>query len=201
MKKLLNGKLWIRAAACGFIMAVLLSFTGFSAQCDVLSRSVLRLHVLANSDTQADQDIKLCVRDAVLEEAAKWYGDAEDFYTALAAVCTHLDSLEDAANRVLKAQNADYSAQAQVCDAYFPTRVYDGKKLPAGKYRTVRITLGEAEGKNWWCVLFPSICVSGASDLEDLPEGAQEAIVDEDGMKIRFKAVEIFSSLLEFFDA
>lgn len=201
MTKYTGKTLWFRAAVCGFVLSVLLSFTGFSAECDLLRRNVLRLHIPANSNTAEDQAVKLRVRDAVLKEAALWYGETKDFESALASVCTHLESLEEAANRVLEAENMPYTAEAAVCDAYFPTRVYDDCKLPAGKYRTVRITLGEAEGKNWWCVLFPSVCVSGASDLDSIPEGARHAIVKEDEMRIRFKAAEIFTSLLDFFDA
>lgn len=201
MRENRNITLLLRAAACGFILTVLLSFTGFSARCDLLSRNVLRLHIPANSDSAEDQAVKLLVRDAVLEETALWCGDTGEFSTALAAVCTHLESLEEAANRVLEAENMPYTAKAEVCDAYFPTRVYESGKLPAGKYRTVRISLGEAEGKNWWCVLFPSICVSGASEIERIPEAARGAVAEEGDMKVRFKAAEIFTSLLEFFDA
>ena len=200
MKKVINGKLLVRAAVCGFIFAVLFSFTGFSAQCDLLERSVLRLHIPANSDSKIDQEIKLRVRDAVLDEAAVWYGDAENFEEALAAVCTHIDSLEEAANRVLRNENMPYRAAAEICDAYFPTRAYETGTLPAGKYRTVRISLGEAEGKNWWCVLFPSICVSGAGEIDALPEGARDAVVTDGEMKIRFKAAELLTFLRERFD-
>lgn len=201
MKMKRNGRLWAKAAACGFVLTVLLSFTEFFAECDLLRRNMLRLHVVAQSDSEEDQRIKLCVRDAVLEEASKWYGEAEDFDTALAAVCTNLQSIEAAANRALEAQGADYSAQAEVCDAYFPTRVYDDVRIPAGKYRTVRVTLGKAEGQNWWCVLFPTVCVSGASDLADLPQGAQSAAAEGDTLKVKFKTAEIFTRVLEFFDA
>ncbi|MBQ2667114.1 MAG: stage II sporulation protein R [Clostridia bacterium] len=192
---------WIKAAACGFILAALLSFTGFSGRCDALERSVLRLHILADSDAPEAQAVKLEVRDAVLQEANTWLDREADFDTALAAVCTHLDRLETVANRVLEAEGAAYRAKAEVCDVYFPTRVYETHKLPAGKYRTLRISLGKAEGKNWWCVVFPSLCVSGAADFTDLPEDAREAVAQADRMQVRFMAVEIFNSLREFFDA
>ena len=99
------------------------------------------------------------MRDAVLREAEQWYGDAEDFDTAVTALCTHLESLEAAANSVLKAENLPYCAKAEVCEMYFPTRTYESFKLPAGRYRTLRISLGKAEGKNWWCVVFPALCM------------------------------------------
>ena len=88
MKKVIHGNILIRAAICGFILAVLFSFTGFSAQCDLLERSVLRLHIPANSDSEKDQAVKLQVRDAVLDEAVMWYGDTKNFDEALALVCT-----------------------------------------------------------------------------------------------------------------
>ncbi len=198
--KAMSPKLLIRAAACGFILTVLLSFTGFSAQCSALEQNVLRLHVLANSDSDADQAVKLRVRDAVLEEAARWYGDADDFDEALAAVCTHLESLEAAANGVLCAEGVDYRAKAEVCDMYFSTRTYDSGSLPAGKYRTLRVSLGAAEGQNWWCVVFPSLCVAGASDVDDLPDGTEEIVTDAQHFEVKFKAAELFNSLRALFD-
>ena len=125
LKKRIRKDLLLRAAACGFVLTVLLSFTGFSAQCSALENNVLRLHVIANSDTDADQAVKLKVRDAVLREAQRWYGSAEGFDEALAAVCTHLESLENAANDVLRAEGVPYRATAEVCAMYFPTRTYD----------------------------------------------------------------------------
>ena len=145
--------------------------------------------------------MKLEVRDAVLEEVNIWLNEETNYDQAIAAVCTHLDRLETAANRVLKAKGMPYKAKAEICDAYFPTRTYENHKLPAGKYRTLRISLGEAEGKNWWCVVFPSLCVSGAVDFPELPEDAREAVAEADRMQVRFMAVEIFNSLREFFDA
>lgn len=201
MRGTFSKKLLLRAAACGFVLSVLLSFTGFSAQCSALENGVIRLHVLANSDTEEDQAVKLQVRDAVLLEAEKWYGDAEDFETALAAVCTHLESLEETANRILAGADMPYRAKAEICEMYFPTRTYETGKLPAGKYRTLRISLGEAEGRNWWCVVFPTLCVPGASDLGDLPEGTEDVVTQPEKFEVKFKAAEIFNRLLEFFDA
>ena len=163
IKTLYNRTLLLRAMACGLILTVLLNLAGFSAQCAALEENIVRLHVIANSNDEADQAVKLRVRDAVLREAEQWYGDAEDFDTAVTALCTHLESLEAAANSVLKAENLPYCAKAEVCEMYFPTRTYESFKLPAGRYRTLRISLGKAEGKNWWCVVFPALCMPGAT--------------------------------------
>ena len=201
IKSICNRTLLLRAMACGLILAVLLNLAGFSAQCAALEENIVRLHVLANSNTEEDQNVKLKVRDAVLREARNWYGDEEDFNTAVAELCTHLESIEAAANSVLKAENFPYRAKAEICEMYFPTRVYETFKLPAGHYRTLRVSLGKAEGKNWWCVVFPALCVPGASDLSSLPDDTDTLVREPENYEVKFKVAEIFSRLREFFDA
>ncbi|MDE8727834.1 stage II sporulation protein R [Ruminococcus bromii] len=201
IKALCSRTLLLRAMACGLILTVLLNLTGFSAQCAALEENIVRLHVIANSNTEEDQNVKLRVRDAVLSEAKKWYGNAEDFDDAVTALCTHLESLEAAANSVLEAESFPYRAKAEICEMYFPTRTYESFKLPAGHYRTLRISLGKAEGKNWWCVVFPALCVPGASDLSDLPSDTDTLVREPEGYEVKFKVAEIFSRLRELFDA
>ena len=193
--------LLLRAMACGLILTALLNLAGFSAQCAALEENIVRLHVIANSNDKADQAVKLRVRDAVLREAEQWYGDAEDFDTAVTALCTHLESLEAAANSVLKAEDLPYCAKAEICEMYFPTRTYESFKLPAGRYRTLRISLGKAEGKNWWCVVFPALCMPGASDLSNLPDDTDTLVREPESYEVKFKVAEIFSRLRELFDA
>ena len=188
IKTLYNRTLLLRAMACGLILTVLLNLAGFSAQCAALEENIVRLHVIANSNDEADQAVKLRVRDAVLREAEQWYGDAEDFDTAVTALCTHLESLP-------------YCAKAEVCEMYFPTRTYESFKLPAGRYRTLRISLGKAEGKNWWCVVFPALCMPGASDLSNLPDDTDTLVREPESYEVKFKVAEIFSRLRELFDA
>ena len=145
-----------RALVCGFVLAALCSFFPFAAACGQLPRDVVRLHVVANSNGAEDQAVKLLVRDAVLEEAARWYQGAGSMEEASSQLCTHLQSIAGAARQVLGEQGVDYSATAQMTEMYFPTRDYGDFRLPAGRYRTLRVTLGEGAGKNWWCVVFPS---------------------------------------------
>lgn len=147
IKTLYSRTLLLRAMACGLILTVLLNLAGFSAQCAALEENIVRLHVIANSNDEADQAVKLRVRDAVLREAEQWYGDAEDFDTAVTVLCTHLESLEAAANSVLKAENLPYCAKAEICEMYFPTRTYESFKLPAGRYRTLRICSAKPRAK------------------------------------------------------
>lgn len=190
-----------RALVCGFVLAALCSFFPFAAACGQLPRDVVRLHVVANSNGAEDQAVKLLVRDAVLEEAARWYQGAGSMEEASSRLCTHLQSIAGAARQVLEEQGMDYSATAQMTEMYFPTRDYGDFRLPAGRYRTLRVTLGEGAGKNWWCVVFPSLCLPAATQEEallTLPEGERQVVEGGQGVQVKLKAVELWESLREW---
>ena len=190
-----------RALVCGFVLAALCSFFPFAAACGQLPRDVVRLHVGANSNGAEDQAVKLLVRDAVLEEAARWYQGAGSMEEASSQLCTHLQSIAGAARQVLGEQGVDYSATAQMTEMYFPTRDYGDFRLPAGRYRTLRVTLGEGAGKNWWCVVFPSLCLPAATQEEallTLPEGERQVVEGGRDVQVKLKAVELWESLREW---
>lgn len=190
-----------RALVCGFVLAALCSFFPFAAACGQLPRDVVRLHVVANSNGAEDQAVKLLVRDAVLEEAARWYQGAGAMEEASSQLCTHLQSIAGAARQVLGEQRVGYSATAQMTEMYFPTRDYGDFRLPAGRYRTLRVTLGEGAGKNWWCVVFPSLCLPAATQEEallTLPEGERQVVEGGQDVQVKLKAVELWESLREW---
>lgn len=190
-----------RALVCGFVLAALCSFFPFAAACGQLPRDVVRLHVVANSNGAEDQAVKLLVRDAVLEEAARWYQGAGSMEEASSQLCTHLQSIAGAARQVLGEQGVGYSATAQMTEMYFPTRDYGDFRLPAGRYRTLRVTLGEGAGKNWWCVVFPSLCLPAATQEEallTLPEGERQVVEGGQDVQVKLKAVELWESLREW---
>lgn len=190
-----------RALVCGFVLAALCSFFPFAAACGQLPRDVVRLHVVANSNGAEDQAVKLLVRDAVLEEAALWYQGAGSMEEASSQLCTHLQSIAGAARQVLGEQGVGYSATAQMTEMYFPTRDYGDFRLPAGRYRTLRVTLGEGAGKNWWCVVFPSLCLPAATQEEallTLPEGERQVVEGGQEVQVKLKAVELWESLREW---
>lgn len=190
-----------RALVCGFVLAALCSFFPFAAACGQLPRDVVRLHVVANSNGAEDQAVKLLVRDAVLEEAARWYQGAGSMEEASSQLCTHLQSIAGAARQVLGEQGVGYSATAQMTEMYFPTRDYGDFRLPAGRYRTLRVTLGEGAGKNWWCVVFPSLCLPAATQEEallTLPEGERQVVEGGRDVQVKLKAVELWESLREW---
>lgn len=190
-----------RAAFCGFVLAAVWGMFPFAAACAELPEHVVRFHVIANSDDPADQAVKEKVRDAVLTEAARWYGDATTMEEASGLLCVHLEALQAAANETLRANGVQDQAVVRVTDQYFPTRNYEGFTLPAGTYRTLLVTIGEGKGKNWWCVVFPALCLPAAeadqpSDvLSALPETQRDVVEHPQQYRIKFKAVELFEEL------
>ena len=179
---------------CAF--AVCLGSTSVYAQtCSQVREDVLRLHVIANSDSEEDQNIKLLVRDRLLEVGADCFANAASRQQAADAVQQASDLLTTAANEVLKAHGTDYTASITVKEEYFETRTYDGVTLPAGVYLAVCAVLGEGQGKNWWCVMFPPLCLPAVTATESeyaLFDDENTAVIQaEDGYVIRFKIVEL----------
>jgi stage II sporulation protein R len=160
---------------------------------DNLAEGIVRLHVIANSDSEEDQRVKLLVRDALLEKMKKFNDKSE--------IPESVDEFKEIAAEVLKTEGFDYSAEAEYGNFEFPTKYYDNFALPKGNYDAVRIVLGKGEGHNWWCVLFPPLCyVDAAGDEQDalLKEtfGENYSLVKEgEGripVKIKFKIAELF---------
>ena len=139
----------------------------------VLSQDLIRLHVVADSDSAEDQRIKLQVRDAIIEELESVIADLPDVESAKAYLQEHLPELEKTANDVLHSLNSGCQAVVSLAKEAFPTREYDTFTLPAGVYESLRVTIGSGEGQNWWCVVFPNLCISATSDgFEDAAVGA-----------------------------
>ena len=133
-----------------------------SAKQDSVYERVLRLHVIANSDSDDDQRIKYEVRDAILAATASLLGDCADKEEAVERVNSSREIILDAAAEVLSKNGVDYGADMLVGQENYPERVYEGAAYPAGEYTSVRVVLGDGEGQNWWCVLFPPLCLSAA---------------------------------------
>ena len=125
--------------------------------------NLIRLHVLADDNSDTAQIIKLKVRDAVLEECAYLFDEQENVVTAESEIIANLEKIELVANRVLAENGADYKASAELGYEEYPTRVYENITLPAGEYKSLRLKLGRAEGENWWCILFPPLCTKASS--------------------------------------
>ena len=130
-----------------------------------LAEKVVRLHVLANSDSEEDQALKLKVRDAVLEQATETLRGADSQAEASRRLTDILPELEETARAVITANGYDYGVRAELAETSFPTKEYDGFALPAGEYLALRVLIGEAEGQNWWGVVYPPLCRTAAWDV------------------------------------
>lgn len=193
---------WELALLIGLSAALLLGLWLEREQSN-LADDVLRLHVLANSDTNADQALKLKVRDRILEEAELILPDNSSADQAANLLKNNLEQLAQAGAQVVAEEGYGYSVMAEVCETWFPTKQYEDFSMPAGRYQALRIVIGEGEGQNWWCVIFPPICLGSAS--ESLQETALKAGLNEqqvalltgetEGYVIKFKAIELWEQL------
>lgn len=193
---------WLQAMAGGLVLCLALTLCGFYGECQGIRERVVRLHILANSDSQEDQALKLQVRDAVVAASAGWLDTAVDAREAQAIVESRLPQLEQLAQDTVRAAGMDYPVTAQLCESYFPTRQYDTVTLPAGNYTAVRFIIGEGKGHNWWCVVFPPLCAGAATNrrqLSDVLDRKQQALVsDGERYVVRFKLVEWVEQLLRW---
>lgn len=165
-----------------------------------MAEKLIRLHVVANSDAAEDQRVKLVVRDAVLAEAGALLADASD---ARAAIAGGLPQLEAAANAALRAEGSADTARVSFRRELFPTRVYSTFSLPAGVYPSLRVTLGEGNGHNWWCVIFPSLCTPATADgfaAAAAAGGFTQAEIAlmtqaDEGYSVKFRSLELLQAL------
>ncbi len=197
-------KTFEKAILCGLIFSVLLSITAFSGRCESISQKVFRLHILANSDLVEDQELKLKVRDKILESSKDEFLEIDSMEDAKAVTAQNIDKMIQVARQEIKRNGYDYDVKGEIVSMYFNTRRYGNIVLPAGYYNALRIVIGKGEGKNWWCVMFPPICVSAAEEPKKLDDvlSSQELDIteNEDEYEFRFKIVEIFEKVCEFFD-
>lgn len=186
----------------GFVIAVLCSMASFSQQCQNIRESVFRLHVLANSDSQEDQALKLRVRDRILLESEHLMDGVSSREQAEQIVKQHLPELEAAAKDEIQHQGYDYPVEIRLENTYFNTRQYDTVTLPAGQYDALRVLIGSGEGHNWWCVMFPPMCLPAAEDPKQIEDvlSPQETDIVEGGeqYEVKFKVVEWFEEIQNY---
>ena len=148
----------------GTAAAVLISaFAGFAKECDEVKEKTFRLHIIANSDSEYDQRIKYELRDRIADELGAVFGSCQTKEQTKALAQRNLAYIEQRADEFLQSRGCPYTAVCEVCEDEFPTRVYADFTLPSGRYDALRVTLGEGKGRNWWCVLYPSLCIGAAS--------------------------------------
>ena len=167
-----------------------------------MAQKMVRLHVLANSDTDFDQARKLLVKEAVFARTEELLREADDQAEAERLLEAALPELEMLAEEILRADGKEEAVTAELTDAGFTTRHYDGFTLPAGRYRSLRISIGTGEGKNWWCVVFPPLCSAGQETLESVAQRAgltnDEVALIRSGEQqyfFRFRSLELMEQL------
>ena len=179
------------------VFCIIISMVTFDAKCEDLRNNVLRLHIRANSDSEADQALKLKVRDAVLKNTGVQFNKCINLEEAIIAAHDSVDEIKATAEQVVRENGYNYEIEVEIGEAYFDTREYESFTLPAGFYNSVIIKIGKAKGKNWWCVMFPSLCVpSSSARLENSVEkGSAKIAQNASNYKMAFKTVEIYEKI------
>lgn len=190
-----------KSILCAFLTAVIAmsvtNFTVFAQQCGDIRQKVFRLHILANSDSTADQALKLKVRDQILAVSGSLFATTGGKAEAEAEVKKNIGKIQQIAQQEVYKEGYKYPVHARIVHMYFNTRTYGNVTLPAGDYDALRITIGKAAGHNWWCVLFPPLCLpsaEGKQKMDDVLTGGEAGIVQNGGQTyvFKFKTVELF---------
>ncbi len=198
-----KNRILLMALIIGSLLTILIAtlFTIAGKEEKLLTENFFRFHVLANSDSEEDQALKLKVRDAVIDYLEPGLRESNSKEATRAYILKHLPEITDVAGRTLRAAGSSYELQVVVGESEFPTKSYGSVTLPAGRYESLCIQIGEAEGRNWWCVMFPTLCFVEETEPEameedlskHLPESQNELIHQPRSFK--FKLVEWYHKL------
>lgn len=185
----------------GLSVAIVFSICSFAKTSEKIRADVLRLHVIANSDSAVDQNLKIRVRDFILEEGKDIFDGSVNVENAVRKIEPQIPTLEKSAKDFIKSSGFDYDVKITLSNEYFTTRTYENVTLPAGRYLALRVVIGSGEGHNWWCVMFPPMCVPAADKKDEI-----ENVFSSDEIKLveskpryepRFKVIEIYETIRE----
>ena len=193
--KIRSLKLWETALLIALSLTTLAALWAQGRQ-NSLSEKLVRFHVIAVSDDEYEQQLKLRVRDAVLEYISPKLEEAESSTQAREILAAELDNIREAAQTVSEGRGVTVTLTRE----NYPTKSYEGFTLPAGEYESLRVILGEGQGHNWWCIVFPPVCLSAAqADTVEQQLGEEDfRLISEDGgYELRFKALELWGELVE----
>ncbi len=201
-------KILLSVVAVAISLYMAFSCTYFTASAQTVKDDVVRLHILANSDSETDQGVKLKIRDALLQTNASILSDDVTKENAKEHFEKSKDILLKTAKDTLEENGFDYEVKITLQEEYFNTRTYGNLTFPAGQYTALKVILGEGEGKNWWCVMFPPLCVPAADGIEAnknttdyLSENGEKIINSGDKYIVKFKLLEIYEELRNKFNA
>lgn len=188
----------------GLIGAIIFSnLSGFEASLSGLEHEVLRMHILANSDSEQDQQLKIKVRDRLLENSEELFGGCDTLDEMKEAAAEKMQDINGIVNTVIAENGFDYKAETNLVNMEFDPRVYGDITMPAGSYDALRITIGEAKGHNWWCVMYPPLCIPAAEEVSSDSNAAEEFFSEDEldimknpeNYKVKFKCVELFRNI------
>ncbi len=196
-------KLFLCVVAIFVSMYVAFSFTFFASAADTVRNDVVRLHILANSDSKKDQAVKLLVRDALLKKNSSLLSEGVNTDNAHMYFDDSKDELLKTAKEVLLENGLNYDVKIFLQKEYFETRQYDTLIFPAGEYLSLKVVLGEGKGHNWWCVMFPPLCVPVADEVKSdetkttdyLSASGEKVINSGEKYIVKFKLLELYEEL------
>lgn len=178
------------------VISIIFSMISFAKTSEKIRGEVLRLHVIANSDSDADQNLKLKIRDALLLAGSGIFDGSVDVKNAVEKITPEIPYLKAIAENVVSENGYEYDVEITISREYFPTRTYETVTLPAGSYLALRVIIGKGEGHNWWCVMFPAMCLPAADKHREA-----DSVLDKDEIKLveknpryepRFKIIELY---------
>lgn len=161
-----------------------------------ISEKVFRLHIIANSNSIEDQNLKLEVRNEIMKASKPIYENCTNINDAIINTEKNIKKFTDSAVQTLKRKGCGYSVRCYVTKEFFNIRKYEGFSLPAGMYNCLKIVIGEGKGRNWWCVMFPQICLSGCTDdFDSYLTNEEKDMITSGGYKVKFKIAEIYERI------
>jgi len=196
-------KLLLKSIITAVTLTSLIAFIPFEKSCKNISQDVFRLHIIANSNNTDDQELKLKVRDAILKQTDSLYQNAHSIIEAKKLTSENLSLILNTAKNTITENGYSYDVNAEITNMHFDTRHYDNITMPSGQYDALRVTIGKASGKNWWCVMYPALCVGSASNYQELEENLtpeEYAILTGSGTQyeLKFKVVEYFEKITSY---
>ena len=182
-----------------FTLTAATDFFSFLGEYNSLRDDVLRVHILANSDSEADQELKLEVRDAILDECSGLFGGVKSLDETEIIAIDNMDYIRSVAQKTVREKGYDYDVRCELVNMEFDSRVYDDITMPAGSYEALRITIGDAGGKNWWCVMYPPLCIPVAEEnlCDYFSEEEIDMMKNPQKYEVKFKCAEWYEEIKE----
>lgn len=181
------------------VASIIFSIYSFAQTSEEIRSDFIRLHVIANSDSAFDQELKLNVRDFVLNNGSTIFDGTVNPQNVFLKVPKYLPELEELTEKFIRTYGYDYNVTITLEKEYFTTRTYNTVTLPAGEYTALKVVIGDGSGKNWWCVMFPPMCISAADEQEVLKtkvtENELRLVNKNPQFEVRFKIIELIEEI------